>query len=164
MINVYISEAPDRDRLVKKSCFSIFHEHFHPGCKKTYPLNDLIFYIHWERVRALKNYEQDTYRCYRRDLSKAIPHMSAVLGGQPWIYSNKYSAKQAMEIYIYFLTFFLTKNNWFEKHKKCSCSNKTCEFKLPIQRQEYQRFIIDNEYNPIIAGCKEGCFESKFQP
>ena len=155
-----ITEAAKRDRFVEESCFSKFHIHFHPGCKKRFPLEKLIRFADTERTMALDWYEEnENYTWLRKRLLKAIPGMSTVLGGEPWAYSDSYSAKQALEIYINFLTIFLQKHPYCDVNsKKCSCSNKKCESKRSIKEFDYQRIIIDSAHKPWISSMN-GCFE-----
>ena len=133
-----IEETTKRDRLLEKSCFSEFHQHFHPDCKKTFPLKELIQIARGERTRALDWYEKTECKWIRRRLLKAIPGMSTVLGGEPWSYSDSYSAKQTMEIYIYFLSVFLIRYPWDVKSKRYSCSLKGCESKRLMKEIQHQ--------------------------
>ena len=93
-------EIEDVDRL-ENLCFSEFHKHFNPFCKKIYPLDELIKITHSERRRALYHYEYDAIHYQRKSLLRAIPGMSTVLGGNQWEFTDSYSAEQAMEIYIF---------------------------------------------------------------
>ena len=123
--NRLIEEQHRRDLLVEKSCFSKFHIHFNPDCKKTFPLHELIDIAKYEKRSAIRNYEgYESYSAREiKSLLKAIPDMSTVLGGDPWKYSNSYSSKEAVEIYVHFLSVFLQKHSSEEDtstRKPCS--------------------------------------------
>ena len=137
--------------MVEESCISSFHKHFNPNCKKTYPLNDLIVSAHCERMWALEEYEDNRFRFNRKKLLKAIPGCSTVLGSEPWPYSDSYSGKQAMEIYIYFLSFFLDKHPY---HDPPRCCNE-CESKRSEAEFRYQWLILSETESYKLHGCFE---------
>ena len=118
MENIVNNKISEQDQL-EELCFSEFHKHFHSDVHKTYSLNELICIAHRERLTALIKYEKNEYDFFRfkgnelknrKDLLMAIPDMSTVLGGDPWTYSDSYSPKRTLEIYIYFLSVFLHKH------------------------------------------------------
>ena len=152
----WLADAPKRDRLVEESCLSSFHKHFNPNCKKTYPLHELSLDAHYEREWALEEYESNRFRINRKKLLKAIPGCSTVLGSAPWEYSDSYSGKQALEIYIYFLSFFLNKHPYDVTNRKVrSCGE--CE-----SRRSEGEFLYQTEILIQTEGYKyHGCFECR---
>ena len=147
----WIADAPKRDRKVEESCISSFHIHFNPDCKKTYSLNELSCNAYCERMWALEEYEDNRFRFNRKKLLKAIPGCSTVLGSEPWPYSDSYSGKQAMEIYIYFLSFFLDKHPY---HDPPRCCNE-CESKRSEAEFRYQWLILSETESYKLHGCFE---------
>ena len=150
----WISDAPKRDRVEEESCFSEFHKHFNPRCKKTYPLNELITYTHKELMWVLQQYEENCFRTVRKRILKAIPDCSRVLGSEPWTYSNSYSGKQAMEIYIYFLLFFLNQHPYDVTNRRSRCCEE-CESKRSEKEWRYQFFILKYMEHYKLHGCFE---------
>ena len=152
--NITISK---QDHL-EESCFSKFHKHFHPDVNKNYPLNELIRITHHERLEALYYYEQDIYHHLRGELQTAIPDMSRVLGNDPWEYSDFYSSKRTMKIYIYFLSYFLYKHKQIYitmlKSRDRICTICESQQKYSIMEQEYRSKVMG-------VGRVHGCFNCR---
>lgn len=88
--------------------FTEFHKHYNPYCKTSLSLNKLsrtaLFERHW--VEAWSEFD---CRRHHKKLLRAIPGMSTILGGKEWSYT-KYSTKEAVNIYKYFLDICLQKH------------------------------------------------------
>ena len=78
-------------------------------------------------------------RFHYKDLLRAIPGMSTVLGDNQWSYSDSYSPKQTTDIYIYFLSVFLQKHPVDYKSKKQQCKN--CRSMISYEAVSHHAFF-----------------------
>ena len=90
---------------VVRKGMNIFHEHF-AGIKEI-PRQMLKVFAQDELVKA-KNWSEEMQSSMHKDLTRAIPDMSAVFGKDPWPEPVGFSAKQVRNLYVVILEAFLT--------------------------------------------------------
>lgn len=85
---------------------NIFHDHW--GGRVTLPLEMLRIFAK-DEVEKVKQWSEEMQLSMQKDLTNAIPEMSAVFGKEPWPAPVGFNAKQVQNMYIMILNFFLSK-------------------------------------------------------
>ena len=83
---------------------NIFHEHF-AGIRK-FPMQMLRVFVRGE-IQKVEKWDEATEEQMHKDLTRAVPEMSTVMGGLKWPVPEGFSAKQVKESYLIFLRYFL---------------------------------------------------------
>ena len=88
----------------KDKGLNMFHDHF--AGFKTYPLHMLRIFV-VDEIKRVEKWDKVVEGQMHKDLTRAVPEMSVVMGGHKWPEPVGFTASQVKDAYLIFLRFFL---------------------------------------------------------